>query len=53
MPIETSTTITPNSTPCSPNPCLNRGKCYKFSNTYVCVCPPEYTGPRCESAYAT
>lgn len=37
--------------PCSTNPCYNGASCAaQNSNNYVCLCPPGYSGSRCESA---
>ncbi len=34
--------------PCSPNPCENGGTCSVDGENFVCTCPPEWTGERCE-----
>ena len=35
--------------PCNPNPCNNHGRCVQSGyNSYTCVCPPNYTGRKCE-----
>ena len=38
--------------PCSSNPCNRQEKCYPILNensTYVCLCPPNYSGENCSS----
>ena len=32
---------------CTSTSCLNGGTCYNTGNDYICVCPPQYTGPSC------
>jgi hypothetical protein len=40
---------TPSSTnACLPNPCNNGGSCYRYGNSFVCVCTPQYTGQICD-----
>lgn len=38
--------------PCSPNPCLNGGVCFRNDNngesTFICNCPSGFTGDTCE-----
>jgi Notch-like protein len=34
--------------PCSSNPCKNGATCYSDSVTFVCACPPGWTGSTCE-----
>nr|XP_006013493.1 PREDICTED: hyaluronan-binding protein 2-like [Latimeria chalumnae] len=36
------------SDPCSLNPCLNRGTCENNLDSYVCHCPPLFSGANCE-----
>ncbi|XP_072050093.1 uncharacterized protein [Amphiura filiformis] len=33
--------------PCVSNPCFNGGTCTGSDGSYVCTCPQQYTGPRC------
>ena len=33
---------------CSPNPCLNGGKCYDEVNGFTCMCENNYFGNRCQ-----
>ncbi|UJR13724.1 hypothetical protein I4U23_000735 [Adineta vaga] len=37
--------------PCKSNPCLSNGTCHMLlsSKNYICSCPEQYTGNRCES----
>ena len=38
--------------PCSPNPCINAGKCHEDKGTqqgFYCTCLYNYTGPNCET----
>lgn len=35
--------------PCNLDLCQNNGTCQVVSGNATCVCPPEYTGPTCES----
>lgn len=32
---------------CSPNPCLNGGKCINGKNWFLCECTAGFTGPEC------
>ena len=32
---------------CASNPCLNRGSCYNTSNSFICVCSGQWSGPTC------
>lgn len=32
---------------CSPNPCMNGGRCIDGVNWYLCECAPGFTGPKC------
>ena len=34
---------------CTSNPCENSGTCVLQDVYYKCICPPSYTGKRCES----
>ncbi|XP_071796366.1 EGF-like repeat and discoidin I-like domain-containing protein 3 [Asterias amurensis] len=34
---------------CSPNPCLNDGKCTDFVNSFTCTCTGDYKGDTCSS----
>eukprot|EP00117_Sycon_ciliatum_P048509 scpid7645/ scgid34528/ Neurogenic locus Notch protein; Processed neurogenic locus Notch protein len=42
---------------CSSSPCLNGGTCQQrnwtvsITSTYHCLCPPQYTGTRCETLW--
>ena len=33
---------------CVSQPCANNGKCTDKVNSFVCLCPEQYTGARCE-----
>lgn len=33
---------------CDPNPCLYGGLCLPYGNSFLCQCPPQYTGRCCE-----
>jgi hypothetical protein len=33
---------------CSPNSCLNNGKCYTIEQSIVCACSSNFYGPKCE-----
>ncbi|HYQ14402.1 MAG TPA: fibrinogen-like YCDxxxxGGGW domain-containing protein, partial [Polyangiaceae bacterium] len=35
-------------TPCSPNPCVNDGRCFASGNEYACVCPQGFQGKNCD-----
>lgn len=37
-----------NLTACSSDPCSNNGRCEVQGSTFVCHCPREWTGRRCE-----
>jgi hypothetical protein len=49
-PKPTTTTPVP-TTPdyCNPNPCANNGTCEHKHGKFYCVCPPGFTGKRCET----
>ncbi len=34
--------------PCASQPCMNQGTCMRDNGGYRCVCPPGYSGSRCE-----
>ena len=34
--------------PCASQPCLNQGTCMRENGGFRCVCPPGYSGSRCE-----
>ena len=34
--------------PCLSQPCMNQGTCIRQNGGFRCVCPPGYTGSRCE-----
>ncbi|KAM9438042.1 versican core protein-like isoform 2-T2 [Salvelinus alpinus] len=34
---------------CTVNVCLNKASCYQRGRASICVCPPGYTGQRCET----
>jgi hypothetical protein len=34
--------------PCASQPCLNQGTCMRDNGGYRCICPPGYSGARCE-----
>jgi hypothetical protein len=36
-------------TPCQPNPCLNGGQCIPNGLGFLCQCPSNYAGNRCEA----
>lgn len=33
---------------CSPNSCLNNGRCYTINNSVICACTANFHGPKCE-----
>nr|XP_039269459.1 coagulation factor IX-like isoform X1 [Styela clava] len=35
---------------CSPNPCFNGGKCYETDDGFICECPSDFMGKKCEVA---
>ena len=35
---------------CSPNPCLNGGKCIDGENGHTCNCDAGFSGPNCETS---
>jgi len=46
----TTTTAAPTTTDdhqCSFNPCKNGGVCVKWTDSYTCACPSQWTGPVC------
>jgi Notch-like protein len=34
--------------PCASQPCMNRGTCMRENGGFRCICPPGYSGTRCE-----
>jgi hypothetical protein len=34
--------------PCLSQPCMNQGSCVRDNGGFRCVCPPGYSGSRCE-----
>jgi hypothetical protein len=34
--------------PCASQPCMNQGTCTRENGGFRCVCPPGYSGSRCE-----
>ena len=34
--------------PCASQPCMNQGSCVRENGGFRCVCPPGYSGSRCE-----
>jgi hypothetical protein len=34
--------------PCASQPCMNQGICMSENGVFCCVCPPGYSGSRCE-----
>ena len=34
--------------PCLSQPCMNQGSCVRENGSFRCVCPPNYSGSRCE-----
>ena len=34
--------------PCASQPCMNQGSCMRENGGFRCVCPPGYSGSRCE-----
>ncbi|XP_022101264.1 neurogenic locus notch homolog protein 2-like isoform X2 [Acanthaster planci] len=50
--IVTTGQITPTASPtntCASHPCENGGSCTAFPNAFICRCPEEYIGLRCET----
>lgn len=35
--------------PCKENPCKNNGICQQYRYSYICLCPPRFTGKLCET----
>ncbi|GAB1599959.1 cadherin EGF LAG seven-pass G-type receptor 1-like isoform X2 [Argonauta hians] len=35
--------------PCDISPCFNEAKCLDLGNTFNCLCPPGFSGTKCES----
>ena len=35
--------------PCAENPCKNGGTCVPNGQTFICQCPKNWMGQRCES----
>ncbi|CAN8010379.1 unnamed protein product, partial [Ixodes pacificus] len=33
--------------PCFSEPCFNGGRCQLLASGFICICPPDYTGPFC------
>lgn len=42
------TEISPDTQSCSPDSCLNNGKCVVLNNKEICDCPLEYMGSKCQ-----
>ncbi|CAF4387128.1 unnamed protein product, partial [Adineta steineri] len=38
---------------CDPNPCLYGGVCLPYGDSFLCQCPPQYTGRCCELLLVT
>lgn len=38
---------------CASNPCQNGGTCYRYGNSFVCVCPSAYAGQTCDVVKTT
>ncbi|CAF4549886.1 unnamed protein product, partial [Rotaria magnacalcarata] len=34
--------------PCASQPCMNQGSCMRENGSFLCACPPGYSGSRCE-----
>nr|XP_057913386.1 versican core protein-like [Doryrhamphus excisus]XP_057913387.1 versican core protein-like [Doryrhamphus excisus] len=48
-PVQASPASVTGAQPCSSNVCHHGGSCYQRGSQNVCLCPPGYTGGRCET----
>jgi hypothetical protein len=46
-------TTTAGVSPCATNPCLNGGSCFRYGNSFVCVCTTQYVGLTCDTVKST